>query len=121
MISLGVYVEPLIVPPPDTIFQEPPEGEPVNVLVWFSLIDAVAVVFFAVILQTGVTVKVTSSLVAGQSPSAAIVYRIVTSVFVLILAAVYVAFTYNLFPVPTQGSPKIAFLAGIVAELLPIA
>ena len=40
--------------------------------------------------QTGVTVNVTSSVVATQAPSAAIVYRILTVVFVLILAGVYV-------------------------------
>ena len=70
------------------IDQVPPAGVPVNVLVCPSVISALEVVLFATISQTGVTVKVTSSLVAAQSPSAAMVYRMVTSVSVLISAGV---------------------------------
>ncbi|WP_297815842.1 hypothetical protein [uncultured Polaribacter sp.] len=43
---------------------------------------------FATTSQTGVTSKVTSEVVAAQSPSAAIVYRIVTVVSVLISVGV---------------------------------
>ena len=90
LILAGVYVEPVILPPPDTMLQEPPGGFPVNVLVCPSVIEAVVVVLSATTSQTGVTVNVTSSVVASQEPSAAIVYRILTVVFVLILAGVYV-------------------------------
>ena len=62
---------PEIDPPPETIDQVPPEGEPTKVLVWFSVIEALEVVFTAT--GQGVTVKVTSSLVAAQEPFAAIV------------------------------------------------
>ena len=73
MISAGVYVFPEIEPPPETIDQVPPFGAPVNVFVSASDIDTFEVVLSATTLQTGVTVKVTSSVVAAQSPSAAIV------------------------------------------------
>ena len=88
LVFAGVYVFPVIDPPPDTMLHAPPEGVPVNNFVWSPVMSAVEVVLFAVIPQTGVTVKVTSSLVATQSPSAAIVYRIVTVVSVLISAGV---------------------------------
>ena len=78
----------LIDPPPETIEKVPPVGFPVNVLVCPSVIEAVDVVLSATTLQTGVTVKVTSLVVAAQDPSAAIVYLIVTCVFVLISAGV---------------------------------
>ena len=67
----------MIVPPPETIVNVPPAGEPVNVLVSSSEIEAELVVLSAT-KQTGVTVKVTSSEDAAQDPSAAIVYLIVT-------------------------------------------
>ena len=63
----------MIFPPPETIDQVPPVGAPVNVFVCPSVISAVDVVLSATTSQTGVTVKVTSSDVAAQSPSAAIV------------------------------------------------
>ena len=88
MISSGVYVDPVIEPLPETIDQVPPAGVPVNVLVCPSVISAVEVVLLATTSQTGVTSKVTSEVVAAQSPSAAIVYRIVTVVSVLISAGV---------------------------------
>ena len=72
------------------MLQEPPGGFPVKFLVCPSVIEAVVVVLSATTSQTGVTVNVTSSVVASQEPSAAIVYRILTVVFVLILAGVYV-------------------------------
>ena len=78
----------MIVPPPETIDQVPPAGAPDKVFVWFSVIEAVVVVLSATTSQTGVTVKVTSSVVAAQDPSAAIVYLIVTSVFTLISSGV---------------------------------
>ena len=81
----GVYVEPLILPPPETILQAPPEGVAVNVFVCVSLIVALDVVLSA----TGVTVKVRSLVVATQEPCAAIVYLILTFVFTVILAGVY--------------------------------
>ena len=84
----GVYMFPLIDPPPETIDQVPPFGAPINVLVSSTVIVAVDVVLSATILQIGVTVKVTSLEVAAQEPSAAIVYLIVTLVFVLILSGV---------------------------------
>ena len=84
LISSGVYVDPVIDPPPETIDQVPPAGVPVNVFVCPSVIAAVEVVLFATTSQTGVTSKVTSSVVAAQSPSAAIVYRITIVVSVLI-------------------------------------
>ena len=89
LISSGEYTFPLIVPPPAIIDQVPPEGEPSKLFVCNSVIEVVDVVLLATA-QTGVTVKVASSVVATQAPSAAIVYLIVTSVFVLILAGVYV-------------------------------
>ena len=73
MISSGVYVVPVIDPPPETIDQVPPAGVPVNVFVCPSVIAAVEVVLLATTSQTGVTSKVTSSVVAAQSPSTAIV------------------------------------------------
>ena len=60
MISAGVYVVPVIDPPPETIDQVPPAGVPVNVLVCPSVISAVEVVLFATKSQTGVTSKVTN-------------------------------------------------------------
>ena len=67
----------------------PPAGVPVNVLVSSSEIEAELVVLSATI-HTGVTVNVTSSEDAAQDPSAAIVYLIVTCVFVFTSAGVYV-------------------------------
>ena len=63
----------MIVPPPETIDQVPPAGFAANVLVSSSVIAVVVVVLLATTSQTGVTVNVTSSVVAAQSPSAAIV------------------------------------------------
>ena len=88
LILAGVYVEPVIEPPPETRLQVPPEGFPVKFFVCPSVIDAVAVVLSATTLQTGVTVKVASSVVAGQEPSAAMVYLILIVLLVLIFAGV---------------------------------
>ena len=63
-------------------------GVAVNVFVSFSVIEAVEVVLLATVSQTGVTVNVTSSEVAPQSPFAAIVYFMVTSVLVLMSSGV---------------------------------
>jgi cold shock CspA family protein len=108
-------VFPEIDPPPETIDQVPPAGAPVNVLVSPSVIAAVVVVLSATTSQTGVTVKVTSSVVATQAPSAAIVYRILTVVFVLILAGVYVEPEIAPPPetiekVPPEGEPVNVFV-----------
>ena len=78
----------MIVPLPEIIDQVPPEGEPKRVLVSFSTIVAVDVVLSATTSQTGVTVNVISSEVSTHEPSVAIVYLIVTSVFVLMLSGV---------------------------------
>ena len=86
--SAGVYTPLSMLPPPDTIDQVPSDGEPVNVFVSSSVIEAVLVVLSATTSQTGVTVKVTSSEVAAQSPSAAMVYLIVTSVSVFTFVGV---------------------------------
>ena len=88
MISSGVYVFPLIVPPPETIEKVPPAGVPLNVFISSSVIEAVDVVLFAV-KQTGVTVKVTSSETALQVPFAGTVYLILTVVLVLIFPGRY--------------------------------
>ena len=56
-------------------------------MVSFSTIASADVVLLAVV-QTGVTVKVTSLVVAGQFPTVAIVYLIVTSVLLLMSAGV---------------------------------
>ena len=69
---------PLIEPPPETIDQVPPAGVAVSVFVSFSRIFAVAVVLSTTTSHTAVTVKVKSSEVAAQEPSAAIVYLKVT-------------------------------------------
>ena len=78
----------MIEPPPETIVNVPPAGAPVNAFVSSSVIEAVVVVLSATTSHTGVTVNVTSSEVAPQPLSAAIVYLIVTSVSVLISSGV---------------------------------
>ena len=47
MISAGVYVVPVIDPPPETIDQVPPDGFPDKVLVSLSVIEAFDVVLSA--------------------------------------------------------------------------
>ena len=113
MISSGVYVVPVIVPPPETIDQVPPKGAPVNVFVCPSVIEATVVVLSATTSQTGVTVKVTSSNVAAQEPSAAIVYLIVTVVSVLISSGVYVVPVIDPLPETIDQVPPAGVLVNV--------
>ena len=76
----GVYVEPLMLPPPETMLQVPPAGVAINVFVC----NSVMVAFVVVLSATGVTVKVRSLVVPTY------VYLILTPVFAVILAGVYV-------------------------------
>jgi hypothetical protein len=115
----------LIDPLPETIDQVPTEGVPDNVLVSPSVIEAVVVVLFATTSQTGVTVKVTSAVVAGQSPSAAIVYLIVTVVFVWMFAGVYMLLLIDPLPetidqVPTEGVPDSVLVSFSVIEAVAV-
>ena len=82
----GVYVEPLMLPPPETMLQVPPAGVAINVFVC----NSVMVAFVVVLSATGVTVNVRSLVVAGQEPSAAIVYLILMLLFAVMLADEYV-------------------------------
>ena len=86
VILAGVYVEPLMLPPPETMLQDPPEGVAINVFVC----NSVMVAFVVVLSATGVTVNVRSLVVAGQEPSAAIVYLILMLLFAVMLADEYV-------------------------------
>jgi hypothetical protein len=115
----------LIDPLPETIDQVPTEGAPDNVLVSPSVIEAVVVVLFATTSQTGVTVKVTSAFVAGQSPSAAIIYLIVTVVFVLMFAGVYMLLLIDPLPetidqVPPVGFPDNVLVSFSVIEVVDV-
>ena len=69
---------PLMLPPPLTILQDPPEGVAVKVFVLVSQMDNVLVVLLAGVLS--ITVNVLSLVVAGQAPLAGIVYLTVTFV-----------------------------------------
>ena len=69
---IGVYVVPAIAPPPETIEYVPPAGVADNVFVPLAQMAAVVVVCAAVPANP-LTVNVTSDVVAGQAPFAAIV------------------------------------------------
>ena len=75
-----------MLPPPVIMLHVPPAGEPTNAFVVFSQIDAALVVLLDILFT--LTVKVTSLVVAGQPPLAAMVYRIVTLVFEATFAGV---------------------------------
>jgi len=107
-------VFPDILPPPLTILQLPPPGDPVSVFVDPSQIDAVLVVFDATP-GDEFTVNVRLLLLDGQAPFAGIVYLTVTFVFDATFGGVYVVPDIlppplTILHVPPPGVPDKAFV-----------
>ena len=122
----GIYVVPLMFPPPETIDQVPPTGVAVNVLVCPSVIEAEEVVLSATTSHTGVTVKEIVSEVEAHEPSASIVYLISTVVLVLISVGVYTLLLIEPPPemiekVPPAGEPvKVLFWFSVIEVVVVV-